>query len=178
MLPIADCWIFGFPCQDISIAGKQLGFSGNRSSLYFEVMRLLHEIEEENRPEWLLAENVKNFLSVNNGWDFLAAQIAMDEAGYDCQWYLLNSKDFGVPQNRERVFLIGHSRRYSRRFIFLEQGNDDKAYGLQGQTAYSNTITRRYAEAQSGGTYIIESEQQKKIDAMYTVDLKDRKSVV
>lgn len=77
-----------------------------------------------------------------------------------------------MPQNRERVFVIGHSRRCGRRKIFLEQGNDDKAYGLQGQTAYSNTITRRYAEAQSGGTYIIESEQQKKNDAMYTVDLK------
>lgn len=174
-LPQSDCWVFGFPCQDISIAGKQTGFNGERSSLFFEVMRLLHEIKEENRPEWLLAENVKNFLSVNNGWDFLAAQIAMDEAGYDCQWHLLNSEDFGVPQHRERVFIVGHLRRCNRREIFSVRQNDS-AFDKREKSAETPVVRTLTAGGHSGGlhsgmTVIIESEQQKKNDT-YSIDLK------
>lgn len=142
-IPRADAWIFGFPCQDISVAGKQKGFKGGRSSLYFEVMRLLQEIQEEDRPEWLLAENVKNFLSINGGWDFLKAISAMDALGYDVQWQLINSKAY-IPQNRERVFLVGHSRRCGRREIFSEQRNDGKVVELQAQSPVTNTITARY----------------------------------
>lgn len=66
-LPAADCWCFGFPCQDISIAGKQAGFSGHRSSLFFAVTRLIRDTEEENRPRYLFIENVENLLSINGG---------------------------------------------------------------------------------------------------------------
>lgn len=66
-LPKSDVWCFGFPCQDISVAGKQLGFNGNRSSLFFTVTRLIRDTEEENRPSTLFIENVKNLLSVNGG---------------------------------------------------------------------------------------------------------------
>lgn len=66
-IPKADCWCFGFPCQDISVAGKQLGFQGNRSSLFFRVMYLVGQLEEENKPTYLFIENVKNLLSVNGG---------------------------------------------------------------------------------------------------------------
>lgn len=114
----ADCWIAGFPCQDISVAGKQAGFAGERSSLFFEVMRLLQETKEEDRPSYLLFENVKNFFSVNDGRDFLEALHQMDEIGYDAEWSLLNSKHFGVPQNRERVFIVGHFRGRSVRKVF------------------------------------------------------------
>ena len=69
-IPDADCWCFGFPCQDISVAGKQLGFKGNRSSLFFRVMYLIGQFKEEEKPEWIFIENVKNLLSVNGGWDF------------------------------------------------------------------------------------------------------------
>ena len=120
-IPRADIWTFGFPCQDISIAGKQEGFRGNRSSLFFAVTKRLRQIKEwdpERMPSYLLVENVRNFLSVNNGWDFLAAQVELDEIGYNVEWQLLNSKDFGVPQNRERVFIIGHLRGRSTRKIF------------------------------------------------------------
>jgi DNA (cytosine-5)-methyltransferase 1 len=117
-LPQSDCWVAGFPCQDISVAGKQVGFEGNRSSLYFQVMRLLHETQEEDRPQYLLFENVKNFFSVNGGRDFLSALVALDEVGYDAEWDLLNSKNFGVPQNRERVFIVGHFRGRSTREVF------------------------------------------------------------
>lgn len=117
-LPTANVWIAGFPCQDISIAGKCLGFEGNRSSLYFEVMRLLQETDKGNKPEYVLFENVKNFFSVNDGRDFLSALFALDESGYDAEWDLLNSKNFGVPQNRERVFIVGHLRGKRTRKVF------------------------------------------------------------
>ena len=109
-IPKADCWCFGFPCQDISVAGKQLGFQGNRSSLFFRVMYLIGQLKEEDKPTYLFIENVKNLLCVNGGWDFARLLIEMEQGGYDAEWQVLNSKDFGVPQNRERCFIIGHLR--------------------------------------------------------------------
>lgn len=109
-IPKADCWCFGFPCQDISVAGKQLGFQGNRSSLFFRVMYLIGQLKEEDKPTYLFIENVKNLLSVNGGWDFARLLIEMEQGGYDAEWQVLNSKDFGVPQNRERCFIVGRLR--------------------------------------------------------------------
>lgn len=117
-IPKADCWCFGFPCQDISVAGKQLGFQGNRSSLFFRVMYLIGQLKEENRPTYLFIENVKNLLSVNGGWDFARLLIEMEQRGYDAEWQVLNSRDFGVPQNRERCFIIGHLRGRSTAKVF------------------------------------------------------------
>ena len=117
-IPKADCWCFGFPCQDISVAGKQLGFQGNRSSLFFRVMYLIGQLKEENKPTYLFVENVKNLLSVNGGWDFARLLIEMDRGGYDAEWQVLNSRDFGVPQNRERCFIIGHLRGRSSSEVF------------------------------------------------------------
>lgn len=125
-IPKADCWCFGFPCQDISVAGKQLGFQGNRSSLFFRVMYLVGQLEEENKPTYLFIENVKNLLSVNGGWDFARLLIEMEQGGYDAEWQVLNSKDFGVPQNRERCFIIGHLRGRSTSKIFPIEGTDGK----------------------------------------------------
>ena len=125
-IPKADCWCFGFPCQDISVAGKQLGFQGNRSSLFFRVMYLIGQLEEENRPTYLFIENVKNLLSVNGGWDFARLLIEMEQGGYDAEWQVLNSKDFGVPQNRERCFIIGHLRGRSISKVFPIEGTDGK----------------------------------------------------
>ena len=123
-IPKADCWCFGFPCQDISVAGKQLGFQGNRSSLFFRVMYLIGQLEEEDRPSYLFIENVKNLLSVNGGWDFSRLLIEMEQCGYDAEWQVLNSKDFGVPQNRERCFIIGHLRGRSTSKVFPIEGTD------------------------------------------------------
>lgn len=123
-IPKADCWCFGFPCQDISVAGKQLGFQGNRSSLFFRVMYLIGQLEEEDKPTYLFIENVKNLLSVNGGWDFARLLIEMEQNGYDAEWQVLNSKDFGVPQNRERVFIIGHLRGRSTSEVFPIQGTN------------------------------------------------------
>lgn len=123
-IPKADCWCFGFPCQDISVAGKQLGFQGNRSSLFFRVMYLVGQLKEEDRPTYLFIENVKNLLSVNGGWDFARLLIEMEQGGYDAEWQVLNSKDFGVPQNRERCFIIGHLRGRSSAKVFPVERTD------------------------------------------------------
>ena len=123
-IPKADCWCFGFPCQDISVAGKQLGFQGNRSSLFFRVMYLVGQLKEEDKPTYLFIENVKNLLSVNGGWDFARLLIEMEQWGYDAEWQVLNSKDFGVPQNRERCFIIGHLRGRSTSKVFPIEGTD------------------------------------------------------
>ena len=160
-IPKADCWCFGFPCQDISVAGKQLGFQGNRSSLFFRVMYLIGQLREEDKPTYLFIENVKNLLSVNGGWDFAQLLIAMDQAGYDAEWQVLNSKDFGVPQNRERCFIIGHLRGRSTTKVFPVERADrensarghhvalpcfiDLAYqGKPVTTEVSRTILARY----------------------------------
>lgn len=125
-IPKADCWCFGFPCQDISVAGKQVGFQGNRSSLFFRVMYLIGQLKEEDKPTYLFIENVKNLLSVNGGWDFARLLIEMEQWGYDAEWQVLNSKDFGVPQNRERCFIIGHLRGRSTAKVFPIEGTDGK----------------------------------------------------
>ena len=109
-------------CQDISVAGKQVGFQGNRSSLFFRVMYLVGQLKEEDKPTYLFIENV----SVNGGWDFARLLIEMDRAGYDAEWQMLNSKDFGVPQNRERCFIIGHLRGRSTAKVFPIEGTDGK----------------------------------------------------
>lgn len=130
-IPKADCWCFGFPCQDISVAGKQLGFQGNRSSLFFRVMYLIGQLKEEDRPTYLFIENVKNLLSVNGGWDFARLLTEMEQGGYDAEWQVLNSKDFGVPQNRERCFIIGHLRSRGSTEVFpVERADGENSISL------------------------------------------------
>nr|DAG11364.1 MAG TPA: Cytosine specific methyltransferase [Caudoviricetes sp.] len=131
-IPKADCWCFGFPCQDISVAGKQAGFQGNRSSLFFRVMYLIGQLEEEDKPTFLFIENVKNLLSVNGGWDFARLLIEMEQQGYDAEWQVLNSKDFGVPQNRERCFIIGHLRGRDSAEVFpVERADRENSVSLK-----------------------------------------------
>lgn len=155
-LPRANVWCFGFPCQDISVAGKQKGFSGARSSLFFTVTKLIRDTKEEDRPEYLFIENVKNLLSVNGGTDFLKLLIELDEIGYDAEWQLLNSKDFGVPQNRERVFIIGHLRGRGGSKVFPISRNNGKTLkqligGSQGNRVYSADGLSVCLSANGGG---------------------------
>lgn len=125
-VPDAECWCFGAPCQDFSVAGKRAGLDGDRSSLVREIFRLVREKGEENKPEWLVYENVKGMLSSNRGFDFLAILCEMDELGYDCEWFTFNSKYHGVPQNRERVYTIGHLRAKGERKILPISGTNGK----------------------------------------------------
>ena len=163
-LPFSDCWTFGAPCQDFSIAGARSGMAGERSSLVREVFRLVREVEEERRPEWLLYENVKGMLSSNKGLDYLEILIEMESLGYDIEWQLLNSKNFGVPQNRERVYTLGHSRRYGPRKIFPLTKNGGlltehiETNEGQSQAKYSSTLTAK-SHTRADGTYINEIRQ-------------------
>lgn len=159
-IPKADCWCFGFPCQDISVAGKQLGFNGARSSLFFRVMRLVQDLEEKDRPTYLFIENVKNLLSVNGGADFLKLLIALDESGYDAEWQVINSADY-VPQNRERVFIIGHLRGRSTAKVFpIERADRENSVQIIGhregfrrnmQVFSQERITEALDTGQGGG---------------------------
>lgn len=157
-LPRADCWCFGFPCQDISVAGKQKGFTaGKRSSLFFTVTGLIRDLEEEDRPSYLLIENVKNLLSINRGFDFLKLQIELDEIGYDVEWSVLDSAEV-VPQHRERIFIVGHLRGRRTQQVFPIVQDDRE---VNRRTDATNTLTTRYGEAQGSGSYVAESEPPK-----------------
>lgn len=123
-MPKADCWTFGAPCQDFSVAGTRSGMAGERSSLVREVFRLLRETEKGDRPEWLIYENVKGILSSNSGLDYLSVLLEMEELGYDVQWQIFNSKDWSVPQNRERVYTVGHLRAKGGSQVFPFPGAD------------------------------------------------------
>jgi len=105
-LPDFDLLCGGFPCQSFSVAGLRGGFEDTRGTLFFEIARIIRE----KQPRFLLLENVKGLLSHDKGRTFATIISTLNELGYDCEWQVLNSKNFGVPQNRERVFIIGHIR--------------------------------------------------------------------
>lgn len=113
-IPKADLWCAGSPCQNVSIAGKRAGLYGERSGLFFTFVELIKSQKEEDKPEWVLLENVKGLLSSGGGRDYLDYLSILDESGYDLEWQVFNSKDYGVPQNRERIYTIGHLRRKGR----------------------------------------------------------------
>ena len=105
----------GFPCQSFSIAGKREGFlNKTKGTLFFEVARAVKQI----KPRFVFLENVKGLLNHDKGNTFRTILNTFDELGYDVQWRVLNSKNFGVPQNRERVYIIGHLRGDSGREVF------------------------------------------------------------
>jgi len=112
-LPEANGYTFGFPCQSFSIAGKRGGINDTRGTLFFEVMRLA----KVRQPKYLFAENVTGLLSDDGGRTFGTILRTLWECGYDAQWQVLNSKAY-VPQNRERIFIIGHLRGECRPKVF------------------------------------------------------------
>ena len=102
-LPDFDILCAGFPCQSFSIAGKRRGFEDTRGTMFFEVARIL----KDKTPKYFILENVKGLLSHNGGKTFQRILEILSDIGYSVQWQLLNSKFFGVPQNRERVYIVG-----------------------------------------------------------------------
>jgi DNA (cytosine-5)-methyltransferase 1 len=119
-IPDFDLLCGGFPCQAFSVAGKRGGFDDTRGTLFFEVARIL----KEKQPRLLVLENVKGLLSHDSGRTFKVILATLTELGYDVQWQVLNSKNFGVPQNRERVFIVGHLRGTTRPEIFPITGTN------------------------------------------------------
>jgi DNA (cytosine-5)-methyltransferase 1 len=114
----------GFPCQAFSIAGKRLGFlDSTKGTLFFEIARAAKQI----KPRYLFLENVKGLLNHDSGNTFRTILNTLDELGYDVEWRVLNSKYFGVPQNRERVYIIGHLREDGGREVFPFFGENGEA---------------------------------------------------
>lgn len=141
-LPDFDLLVGGFPCQAFSIAGKRKGFKDTRGTLFFDIARILRS----KKPRLFLLENVKGLLSHDNGSTFKIIIATLTKLGYDVQWQVLNSKNFGVPQNRERVFIVGHLRGTPRPKVFPFTENNSEDIVLP-------TITTRVT-ADSNGTYV------------------------
>src|SRR5574343_623647 len=151
-LPDFDILVGGFPCQSFSIAGKRKGFEDTRGTRFFELARILRA----KQPRLFVFENVKGLLSHDNGQTFSTIIATLNELGYDIQWQVLNSKNHGVPQNRERVFIIGQLRGTSRPEVFpFGQGNqstcgisplnnprhsNDRVYSVNGLSQTLNTM--------------------------------------
>ena len=143
-LPDFDLFTYSFPCQDISVAGYQCGLnedSGTRSSLLWECCKII----ETKRPKYLMMENVKNLVGKNHKDNFLKFLDYLESLGYTNNWAILNARDYGIPQNRERVFCISELES-KRDFVFpepielrfklediLEKNVDEKFYLNNGQ---------------------------------------------
>lgn len=195
-----DIICVGFPCQAFSLAGRRLGFEDTRGTLFFELARAAQQIQ----PRFLFLENVKGLLSHDKGATFRTILTTLDELGYDVEWQVLNSKDFQVPQNRERVFLIGHSRRYRPRFLFplrregsptdIERlGNiNPSKHGMSGQVYLTSGLAPTLTRGKGEGTKIavpvltpdrLEKRQNGRRfkdnqDTMFTLTAQDKHGVV
>lgn len=141
----------GFPCQSFSIAGSRRGFEDTRGTLFFEIARFADIL----KPKYLFLENVKGLLNHDRGNTFKTILGALDGLGYDTEWQVLNSKNFGVPQNRERVFIIGHLRGQRTRNVFPIGGKVENADpGLENEIKKYGTIQPNFN--QSGIVYEID----------------------
>lgn len=117
-LPDFDFMTWGFPCQDISIAGKQAGIrEGTRSGLYYDGLRIL----KEKKPKYSLIENVKALTSKKFADTFESILQDLDDAGYNNYWQVLDAKDYGIPQHRERVFIVSIRKDINQEFTFPEK---------------------------------------------------------
>lgn len=161
-IPDFDLLVGGFPCQSFSIAGKRGGFNDTRGTLFFDIARLL----KSKQPKFFVLENVKGLLSHDSGRTFKTIISTLDELGYDLQWQVLNSKNFGVPQNRERVFIVGHTRGVTRPEVFpFAEGNSShdreegappsKGQRIRGQDI-SSSITANYYKGAGGSRQMIQ----------------------
>lgn len=133
-IPDADLWCFGFPCQDISVAGKQKGLQeGERSGLFYEIMRLLAGRRQEDRPRWLLVENVKNLLSIGNGFDFARLLLEVGGTGTLSNGTLSTAKTTVFPKTGSACSLSA----------ILETSVDEKYFLSDEQTARILVNSRR-----------------------------------
>lgn len=134
-----DLFVGGFPCQAFSVAGKRLGFDDTRGTLFFEVARIL----KAKRPRHLVLENVKGLLSHDGGKTFATILWVLTDLGYFVEWQVLNSKDFGVPQNRERVYIVGHFGSAPRRKVFPIGAGSEQVDQLSGHHTNASSESAR-----------------------------------
>jgi DNA (cytosine-5)-methyltransferase 1 len=163
-LPRIDLITFGSPCQDFSLAGKRLGMEGQRSSLILQAIRLIHEC----RPRVFVWENVKGTFSSNNGADFWAIiQAFANIGGYRLEWQLLNTSWF-LPQNRERIYLVGYStapeRGWRGVFPIREASQSNSKLECAGE-AVTKCLTARGQEGHAGMQLIKVKQIGTKLDS-------------
>ena len=156
-LPDLDLICGGFPCQSFSIAGKRKGFSDTRGTLFFEIAR----IAAIKKPKYLLLENVPGLLSHDEGRTFATILSTLDEIGYDVWWQVCNSANFGVPQSRNRLYIIGYNRKKCEGEILPFNQTNPKTIirrlpGSEGRRVYSSEALGITLTASSNtGLYII-----------------------
>ena len=155
----------GFPCQSFSIAGKRKGFVDTRGTLFFEICR----IAQVKRPKILFLENVKGLLNHDEGRTFATILQSLFELGYWVEWQVLNSKHYGVPQNRERVFIIGHLGKEPRQKVFPigeSHKNITESKGKVGWAKSKTTISGAIGMKQDRqhNTYIVHNLQPRSPD--------------
>lgn len=166
-MPDFDLLCGGFPCQSFSIAGKRRGFDDARGTLFFEVARLAGE----KRPAYLLLENVPGLLSHDKGRTFAAVLSTLCDLGYSVEWQVLNSKDFGVPQSRRRVYIIGClGGRCAGKILPFREANPETLKrlinGRQGARAYGSegVSPTLLTKSDRTGLYIMPSPGSNKVD--------------
>jgi len=147
-LPDFSLLVAGFPCQAFSIAGKRLGFDEARGTLFFDIARIL----KTKRPRHFILENVKGILSHDGGQTIRVIINTLTELGYCVEWQVLNSKNHGVPQSRERIYIVGHLGGIPARTVLpiAGQGNPHTTVGVTTETAVARTFT---AGGNSGGNH-------------------------
>ena len=162
-LPDADMWTYSFPCQDISVAGKGAGIKeGTRSGLLFEVERLLNVADETGTlPKYLLLENVKNLVGKKFRADFDAWLGFLEKLGYTNYWKVLNAKDYGIPQHRERVFCVS-IRGEHKPFVFP----DPRVLELRLRDMIDEKVEERYYLKESTIRSILTSHFNQRRDSI------------
>ena len=143
----------GFPCQSFSIAGSRRGFEDTRGTLFFEIARFADIL----KPKYLFLENVKGLLNHDRGKTFKTILGALDGLGYDVEWQVLNSKNFSVPQNRERVFIIGHLREGRTRRVFPIIGENAKSDNQQSKIEIVGNTKNPNGTRQGTGSIVYDS---------------------
>jgi DNA (cytosine-5)-methyltransferase 1 len=141
----------GFPCQDLSVAGKRRGLAGERSGLFWEIARLI----EETQTEWFILENVPGLLTSNKGRDFGVVVGTMADIGYNLAWRVLDAQHFGVPQRRRRVFIVGRRTGdglSAAEVLFKSEGLRRNTTQSKPQGQDTTTSTARSVNLASGKT--------------------------
>lgn len=176
-----DLITYGFPCQDISLAGKQKGFTDEegkttRSGLFFEALRII----EDYKPKYAIAENVKNLTSKKFSKEFSIVLDSLEKAGYRNYWKVLNAKDYGIPQNRERVFIVSIRKDLNQDFVFPEkiplklrlkdllEDSVDKKYFLS-QVTIESCIKHRERQEAKGNGFGFEPRERERAEIAHTI---------
>jgi DNA (cytosine-5)-methyltransferase 1 len=166
-IPDFDLLCGGFPCQPFSVAGKRGGLRDSRGTLFYEILR----IAKEKQPKMLFLENVPGLLNIEQGKVFQTILEGLGELGYLCEWKVLNSQFFGVPQHRRRLFIIAHSaNRCGGGGAVFPIGNGSGVCVEENcEQKVCSTLMASYANRGGGGTYIVQPRPTAKSDEQFRV---------